>query len=109
MTSQQDSLHNYVSGMLESGRQREEIETDLLAKGHEETLVKNVVGEAIKLRLDSNRTRGMQLIFSGAIVCFLSFLLTITSSFSHGSFPYVLYGLTSVGIGIAFVGLMKVF
>ncbi len=109
MPTQQETMQNHVSGMLESGRMRDEIAIELLKKGFEENEVKSFVDEAIKLRHDANRTRGMQLVVSGAIVCFLSFLLTITSSFSHGSFPYVLYGLTSVGIGIAFVGLMKVF
>ena len=56
-----------------------------------------------------NRNQGVNLIIMGAVVCFLSFLLTITSSFSHGSFPYVLYGLTSCGILIAFAGFTKVF
>ncbi len=109
MTTQHDTLNSYVSSLLESGQGREEIETHLLGKGHEEGLVKEVVGEAIQQRYAVRRGQGLNLVLSGAVICFLSFLLTITSSFSHGSFPYVLYGLTSVGIATAFIGLMKVF
>ncbi len=109
MTNDRDTLSTYVFALLEEGQGREQIETHLLEKGHEEDFVREFVQETVKLRYATRRNQGVNLIIMGAVVCFLSFLLTITSSFSHGSFPYVLYGLTSCGILIAFAGFTKVF
>ena len=102
-------LGKHIISLLEDGRTREEIETTVLANEQDEEYVKEIVAEAIKLYLIKRRSQGFLLILVGAVICFSSFLLTITSSFSHGSFPWVLYGLTSLGIIVAFAGFMKVF
>ncbi len=109
MVNQQESISEYVISLLNNGQRREEIEAQLMEKGHEETFVKEIVVESIKLRDSKRRSQALALVLSGAVICFLSFLLTITSSFSHGSFGFVLYGLTSLGIVVVFAGLMKVF
>ena len=109
MAAEQESLGKYVISLLDEGQRREQIESHLLEKGHDESFVKKLVVESVKLRDTRRRSQALALILSGAVICFLSFLLTITSSFTHGTFPYVLYGLTSVGIIVIFAGLMKVF
>ena len=103
------SLTKYVISMLAEGKDRAHIETQLLEKGHDEKFVKELVKEAQKLHYAIRRSQGLTLILVGAVICFVSFLLTITSSFTHSSFPWVLYGLTSVGILVVFAGFMKVF
>lgn len=109
MGAEQESLNQYVYSMLDNGQGRESIENDLLAKGHDERFVKDLVKEVQKLRHSKRMSQGLALILVGAVICFASFLITITSSFSQGSFPYVLYGLTSVGIIVVFAGFSKVF
>ncbi len=109
MSGVQESLSTYVLSLLDEGQGREQIETQLLEQGHDERFVKDLVAEVQKLRYSKRRAQGLALILTGAVICFLSFLLTITSSFTHGSFPWVLYGLTSIGIIVVFMGLMKVF
>ena len=109
MATESKYLSEYVTSLLDKGQGREQIEKHLLQKGHEERFVKDLVSEAVKLRYSKRRTQGLALILSGAIICFLSFLLTITSSFTHSSFPLVLYGLTSLGIIVVFIGFMRVF
>jgi hypothetical protein len=109
MTAEQDTLTEYVISLLDEGVGREEIEQRLEEKGHDERFVKAFVKEAIKLRYSKRRSQWLTLILSGAVICFISFLLTITSSFSASAFPIVLYGLTSVGILVVFTGFMKVF
>ncbi len=106
---QQETLSAHVLSMLNDGLGRETVEKDLIGKGHNEQFVKELVGEITKLRYAKRRSQGLGLILGGAVVCFASFLLTITSAFPPGSFPMVLYGLTSVGILLVFIGLMKVF
>ncbi len=109
METSEEPVSKYVISLLNNGQGREEIEADLLKKGHDEKFVKHIVKEAQQLRYSIRRTQGLALILAGAVVCFLSFLLTITTSFSHTSFPYVLYGLTSVGILIVFAGFTRIF
>ena len=104
-----DPVGKLVLGMLDNGQSREQIEADLLLQGHDEKFVKELIPECVKLRYARRRTQGLALILGGAIVCFVSFLLTITSSMTHFSFPIVLYGLTSVGILAAFAGFTRVF
>jgi hypothetical protein len=109
MAVEQKSLSEYVVSLLDNGQGREEIEGLLREKGHEDRFVKELVKEAINLRNTRRQSQGMTLVLTGAVICFSSFLLTVTSSFTHSSFPMVLYGLTSVGIIVAFAGLTKVF
>ena len=109
MAPEKQSLSTYVMTLLEEGQGREQIETLLLEKGHDEKFVKELVKEARQLWDTKRRSQGLTLILIGAVMCFLSFVLTITSTFSTGSFPYILYGLTSLGIIVVFTGVMKVF
>ena len=106
---EQESLGAYVIGMLDEAISRADIETNLLSKGYEPQFVKELIAESVKLRNNKRRAQGLALILGGAVVCFLSFLLTITNSFSSTSFPYILFGVTSIGIVLVFFGLMKVF
>ncbi len=109
MANEKESLGQYVLNLLNEGQGRDQIEQALQARGFEEHFVKSFVSEAIKLRNSRRRVQGLVLILGGAVICFLSFLLTITSTFTQGSFPYVLYGLTTAGIIVVFCGFMKIF
>jgi hypothetical protein len=104
-----DTLGEYVTTLFENGMTRTEIETHLLDNGHDEQFVKELVSETVKLRDTKRRSQGLILILVGALICFTSFLLTITSTYTQGNFSLVLYGLTSLGIIIVFTGLMKIF
>ncbi len=109
MVEKQDTLYSYVINLFDQGMPREQIVSHLLDNEHDETFARQLVTEAGRLRDARRRSQGLTLILCGAFVCLMSFVLTITSSFTQSSFPYVLYGLTSVGIIIVFAGFMKVF
>ncbi len=109
MASSGDTMHEYIITMLNNGLNRERIEEHLVENGHEIQFVKEVVRESVKLRYAKRRSHGLSLILCGAVICFASFLLTITSSFTHSSFGIVLYGLTTVGIIVVFAGFTKIF
>lgn len=102
-------LTEKILHLLDEGQGREQITNDLLIEGYEEEIVTELVKETIKLRQAKRMSQGLTLILVGAVICFASFLLTITSSFSHSSFPIVLYGMTSAGILVVFAGFTKVF
>jgi hypothetical protein len=103
------TLSKEIWHMLGEGHKREDIVTELVAKGHEEYYVKELLEETVKLRAVQSRSQALVLILIGAVICFTSFLLTITSTFTHSSFSIVLYGLTTVGIVFVFAGFMKIF
>jgi len=103
------SLTQYMLGLLNKRQTRDEIVSELLQKGHDEEFIKSLLHETIKQRYAKMRSQGLVCILAGAIICLLSFALTITSSYTHLSFPFVLYGLTSLGILVIFAGLVKLF
>ena len=109
MSIETGSLTEQVISMLDDGQGREYIESFLVGKGHDEKFIKELVREAAKLRHSKRLTQGLTLMLVGALVCFTSFLFTITGTFSHDSFGWILYGLTTGGILIVFMGLMKIF
>lgn len=108
-TAENTSLSMYVLNLLDQGQNREEIENDLMQKGHEERFVKDLLQETIKLRNAKMRTQGLALILGGALICLVSCVLTISSSVTYNNVPWVLYGLTTVGILVVFAGFVKVF
>lgn len=105
-----ESLSQQIIQLLKENQKREQIEALLLHDGHEEYFVKEIVRESIKLYSAKQRSQGLMLILAGAAICLFSCIITMVgSSFSDGSFAFVLYGLTTLGIIIVFAGLMKVF
>ena len=107
--AQDQTVGDHVIVLLKRGQSREDIEAWLITRGHDERFVKELVKEAKKNYETRRRAQGMMLIVCGAIICFTSFLLTVTSAFSFSNLPWVLYGLTSAGILLAFAGFTKIF
>jgi hypothetical protein len=106
---QQGTLSLRIVKLLEEGKKRDEIISVLLAEGHDEPFAHEIVGEAVKIRSAKDRAKALTLILTGGLICVVSCVITLISSFSHSAFPIVLYGMTTVGIVIVFVGFSKVF
>ena len=102
-------LCSYVVTLLMAGHKREQIEDRLREQGYDERFVLELVAEGVKLHNMKIRAQALTLILTGAFICLLSFVLSITASFTHLNFPIVLYGLTSLGIIIVFAGFVKIF
>lgn len=100
----------YVMRLLDLGEPRAQIEQYLLDHGHDLTFIKELVDATVALRNARRRTLGLSLILAGGVVCFVSFLLTITGVFAgtdgHG---FALFGLTSIGVIVVFIGFTYVF
>jgi hypothetical protein len=103
------SVSEYIMGLLGRGYKREQVEAELLQKGHEAYFVKQIVQETINLRNSKARAQALIFILCGAALCLISCIITMGSSLSHSSFSMVLYGLTSIGIILVFAGLAKIF
>ncbi len=105
----QESLSKHILDLLSKGLNREQIADELLSKGHDEYFVKEILNETIKIRNAKARSQGLSLVLAGGVLCLLSCIVTMTSTFSHSSFPIVLYGLTTVGIVAVFAGFTRIF
>lgn len=102
------SISAVVLSMIKKGEPRQTIVSKLVAEGQEEYFVKQLVEEVYRTHVNKMRSQGLMYILAGAVVCLGSCIATITIADS-GNLPFFLYGLTTIGIIIAFVGLTKVF
>jgi hypothetical protein len=109
MTNNTQTISQKIYRLLDNGERRDDIQLALVEEGYEPTEITELIAETVKIRHEKRRTVGLQLILAGAAICFSSFLITITSSFTQSSFPYVLFGLTGVGTVVIFAGFMKIF
>lgn len=103
------SIQQKAKIWLDNGLNDQQIEAELLTSGTEARHIPGMLKEIKKLRNARKTSTGLIYIMIGAIICLLSCILTMTSSYSHGNFALVLYGFTTVGIIIVFLGLMKIF
>lgn len=104
-----ESPGKYVERMLENGETKEYIEKSLIDHGHDRRYVLELVEEVSKLRNAGQRSLGLTLILVGAVICFVSFLITVTGAVSGDAYNFVLFGLTSLGVIVIFAGFTKVF
>ncbi|OSZ78730.1 hypothetical protein CAP35_10925 [Chitinophagaceae bacterium IBVUCB1] len=103
------SIEQRAKKWLDNGMTDAQIENELLASGTDARHIGYMLIEIKKLRNARKTANGLIFILVGAVTCLLSCVLTMTSSYSNSNFSLVLYGFTTIGIIIVFVGLMKIF
>ncbi len=84
------------------------IETELQLKGFDENSIQEHLQEFKKQRNAQRQFRGFVLMAIGSFLGFLSCVLTLTEAFPQ-YYGIILYGLTFIGVSIAFVGVYYVF
>lgn len=94
---------------LDKGLGTEQIMLELQKRGFEERHIPEMMAQIKKLQNARKTSNGLIYILIGAVVCLLSCVLTMTSSYSNSNFGLMLYGFTTLGILIVFVGLFKIF
>lgn len=94
---------------LDNGLNDQQIENELLTTGTDARHIPDMLKEIKKLRNARKTSSGLIYILIGAVVCLLSCVLTMTSTYSNSNFSLVLYGFTTIGIIVVFIGLMKIF
>ena len=95
--------------LLKQGMADKDIEFLLQQQYKDEFLVNNLMSEVKKLRNSQKTASGLIFILVGAAVMLLSCMLTLMGNYSSTNFGLVLYGLTSLGIIIVFIGLIRIF
>jgi hypothetical protein len=108
-TSKRETASHYIMRRLQEGEPRAQIVQELLEQGHEMRFITEIMDEALKLHYARRRSKGLVLILVGAMVCFSSFLLTITGAVSGDAHGFALFGLTTIGVVIVFSGFVLIF
>jgi len=103
------SILNEAKEWLDKGLGTEQIMLELKKRGFDERHIPEMMAQIKKLQNARKTSGGLILILIGAVICLLSCVLTMTSSYSHTNFAVILYGFTTLGILIVFGGLMKIF
>lgn len=106
MTEIKSSIQQQAPVWLEKGFSNEQVKAELMNMGIEERNIPEMLREFKKMRNARNTAIGLYFILAGALLCFISCVWTLAAS-SASSF--VLYGLTSVGIIVVFIGLARIF
>lgn len=100
------SIQDRAAQWLQKGLNNKQVEAELLQLGIDERNIPEMIREFTKIRNARNTTTGLYFILAGALFCLISCILTL--AFSSAT-ALILYGLTSVGVIIIFVGLAKIF
>jgi len=98
-----------LTQLIKNGLSDEEIQKTLSSKYEDEYHVINLMKEVKKLRSAQKTSSGLVFVFIGAVLLLLSCVLTLTGTYSQGSFGMVLFGFTTIGVSIVFWGLVKIF
>ncbi len=106
MTEIKASIQQQALLWLEKGFSNEQVKAELLNMGIEERNIPEMLREFKKMRNARNTSIGLYYILAGALLCFISCVWTLTVSATSG---FVLYGLTSMGIIVVFIGLARIF
>lgn len=100
------SIEQHAGNWLKNGWDNNKIKEELLKQGVDQRNIPDLLKEISRMRNARNTATGLYFILGGAMLCLLSCILTLTT---EGNTGFVLYGLTSAGIMVAFYGLFKIF
>jgi len=100
------SVSEVAPEWLQKGLDNTQIKAELINKGIDERDIPEMLKEISKMRHSRNVTSALYFILAGAFLCLISCIITLMSAQTNA---VVLYGLTSLGIVIIFVGLYKIF
>jgi hypothetical protein len=105
---QYEEMYRMATLLLERGSSNEVLETHLKQKSDDIVLITVVIKEAKKDYYARMRKEGNVYIGIGSALILLGFLITCFNFHSNKSFDYAMYGFTSIGISLVFVGLYKI-
>ena len=100
------ALSNVATEWIDRGMNDQQIRLELAGIGVDERDIPEMLREIKMLRNARNTTKGMYFILAGALMCLFSCIFTLMATQSNG---IVLYGLTSLGLVVIFIGLYKIF
>lgn len=97
-----------VLDLLSRGENNSFIIAHLHKKGVDEATTTALVDKVRKERYAIRRRRGVKLLLVGAIFLLLGFVLTLAFVYNDKSIDYVMYGMTTAGIGLMLWGVVDI-
>ena len=85
------------------------IEERLIKDGADNLEAQEIVKQIKLLHYAVKRKRGSFVILTGSLLLFIGFVMTISNFYANSSFAFVMYGFTSVGLLVIFIGLYDSF
>lgn len=104
-----DGLTHEVYQLYAGGHTTDEILSRLEKRGLDMDMVGELVRTVREMRLRRRRSQGLIVCGVGAVVLVLAFLITYVLSVNGYPTGFTLYGLTTLGIGLLFVGMVLYF
>jgi hypothetical protein len=104
-----DGLAHEVWQLYAGGHTTDEIKSRLLKREYDPEMVDEVVLAVREMRWKKKRSQGLILTRVGAVVLVLAFVTTYILSINGYPTSLALYGLTTVGIGLLFTGMVLYF
>lgn len=99
----------FATRRLENDTPRQQVENELVALGQSRQFATRLVAEIVQVRNARRRSQGLTLVLVGAVICFLSCVLTVTGAVSGQAYNLVLFGLTSLGVLVILAGFTRIF
>lgn len=104
-----DGLAHEVYQLYSGGHTTDEILSRFEKRGLNMEVARDVVKSVRDVRMKRKRSQGLIFCGVGALVLALAFLTTYILSINGYPTGFTLYGLTTVGIGLLFVGMVLYF
>jgi len=104
-----EELKATASDRLKSGDDLESVERLLFSKGASEEQTYEILRPFRKEHYDASRKAGTKILGIGGCFILSGFVITCFNYHSNQSFAFAMYGLTSIGLGLVFWALYKIF
>ena len=95
--------------LFEANKNFTYIRKQLLIYGAEEPTTDEIITQLKKIHYANKRKRGSLIVLTGAILLLIGFIMTISNFYANASIAYVMYGFTTVGLLVIFMGVYDCF
>ena len=95
--------------MYEHDDDFETIEQNLKLKEVDPLFISGIIKELKEEHHKKKHKRGLAILFVGLIILLISFVLTCINFHANESITYVMFGISSVGLIVIFIGLFDLF
>lgn len=105
-----DAAQAYIVGRVKAGASREAIVQELIQRGYEPAVAREMVGRVARKHVSSARKSGLWLLIGGLIITVVSVALTVasyTAAAEQGGYYFVCCGLTVFGLYLTFRGIAQ--
>jgi predicted phage tail protein len=104
-----DAAQAYIAGRVKAGASRDAIVQELIQRGYEPAVAREMVGGVTRKHASSARKSGLWLLIGGLIITVVSVALTVASyaAAEPGGYYFVCCGLTVFGLYLTFRGIAQ--